>query len=244
VCQVVIKCYRPPIATKNVKKIRKKEKIEMRKKVVVIVGAGPGVSSGVARKFGSNGFKVVFISRNEGSLNELVMNLNSEGIEAYGVPANASDPASIKYAFDQIKMNYGLPEALVYNAAAIKFGTASNLKEAELLDDLNVNVVGALSSALQVIPDFIDQKKGVIIFTGGGFALYPNSALASLSIGKAALRNLAFTLGEELAPFEIHVGTVTIAGSVVPNTHFDPDLIAEAYWDIYEKRDEREIIYQ
>lgn len=216
----------------------------MNKKLLVIVGAGAGMGSGIARKFGSNGFRIVLVSRNEEALFKNVFKLKEEDIEAYGVSANASDPVSIKSAFEQIKASYGMPEILVYNAAVIKIGTASNLEEEELLSDLNINVVGALSSALQVIPEFIEQKRGTILFTGGGFALHPSSEFASLSIGKAALRSLAFTMGDELAPYGIHVGTITIAGNIEQNTHFDPDLIAQAYWDMYEMRDEREIIYQ
>ncbi|MEK5639872.1 short-chain dehydrogenase [Paenibacillus rhizosphaerae] len=216
----------------------------MGKKSIVIVGAGPGVSSGVAKIFGLKGFKVILVARNEKSLGELVKSLEAQSIEAYGTTANAADADSLQTAFQQIKRNHGIPEVLVYNAAVIKLGTASKLTEAELLDDLNVNVVGALSSALQVIPDFIERKSGTILFTGGGFALTPAYELASLSVGKAALRSLAYTLGEELKPHGIHVGTITIAGTVAVNTNFDPDRIAQTYWDMYEKQNERELIYQ
>jgi len=218
--------------------------MSMSKKVIVIVGAGPGVSSSVARKFGSHGFKVILVARNEKILAELVRSLETQDIEAYGITANAGDPVALQMAFEHIKRDYGIPEALVYNAAVIKLGTASKLKEAELLDDLNVNVVGALSSALQVIPDFIERKSGTILFTGGGFALYPSYELASLSMGKAALRSLVYTLGEELEPYGIYVGTITIAGTVAVNTNFDPDRIAHAYWEMYENQNERELIYQ
>lgn len=216
----------------------------MSNKTIAIVGAGSGVSSGIARKFGSNGFKVILIARNEKSLAEHVRTLEAQNIEVYGIAADAAAPASLQKAFDHLKRDYGIPDVLVYNAAVTKPGTASMLREAELLEDLNVNVVGALSSALQVIPDFVERKSGTILLTGGGFALHPSYEMASLSIGKAALRSLAYTLGDELAPFGIHVGTITIAGTVAANTNFDPNRIAEAYWDMYEKRIERECIYQ
>lgn len=35
----------------------------MSKSLIVIVGAGPGVSAGIARKFGSNDFKVILLAR-------------------------------------------------------------------------------------------------------------------------------------------------------------------------------------
>ena len=76
--------------------------------------------------------------------------------------------------------------------------------------------------------------QGTILLTGGGFALRPLAALTSLGIGKAALRNLAFSLAEELGPRGIRVGTVTILGSVAPCTAFDPASIAEAYWALHQ----------
>ncbi len=71
-----------------------------------------------------------------------------------------------------------------------------------------------------------------ILFTGGGFADHPVPALATLSLGKAALRSAATILGAELAEDRIRVGSVTIAGAISPGTPFDPDRIAEAYWGI------------
>jgi len=34
---------------------------------------------------------------------------------------------------------------------------------------------------------------------------------------------------------EIHLGTVTVGGIVKPGTHFDPGLIADKYWELYQK---------
>jgi short-subunit dehydrogenase len=38
------------------------------KPLIVIVGAGPGVSAGVAKKFGANGFRVVLVARTKAKL--------------------------------------------------------------------------------------------------------------------------------------------------------------------------------
>ena len=68
---------------------------------------------------------------------------------------------------------------------------------------------------------------------GGGFAFEPMPALASLGAGKAALRNLAFSLHAELKDSGIHAATVTICGIVRAGTPFDPDRIAESYWALH-----------
>jgi NAD(P)-dependent dehydrogenase (short-subunit alcohol dehydrogenase family) len=123
----------------------------------------------------------------------------------------------------------------------------SALDAALLLDDMRVNVAGALVAAQQVLPHMRAQRRGTILFTGGGLALAPAPPYAALAAGKAALRNLCYSMGAEVEPDGVHVATVTIAGFVQPGSHFDPDRIAEAYWTLHAQEPgqwEREIVYQ
>jgi short-subunit dehydrogenase len=83
-----------------------------------------------------------------------------------------------------------------------------------------------------VVVDTLTADAGTILFTGGGFADHPVPALATLSLGKAALRSAATILGAELAEDGIRVATVTIAGVVARGTPFDPDRIAETFWRV------------
>jgi short-subunit dehydrogenase len=73
---------------------------------------------------------------------------------------------------------------------------------------------------------------GTIVVTGGGFADNPIPVLATVSLGKAALRSAATMLGADLAPDGIRVATLTIMGQIVAGTAFDPEKIAERYWDV------------
>lgn len=129
----------------------------------------------------------------------------------------------------------------MYNAAVLKDEQPTS--PVSLVSNYQVDVAGALHSAQQVIPDQVSQKEGTILFTEGGFTLQPTSAFAALSIGKAVLRTLALTLAEELKPKGVFVGTVTIAGTVASGTYIAPELIAEKYWELYEKREEHEIVF-
>ncbi|MGO4698680.1 SDR family NAD(P)-dependent oxidoreductase [Paenibacillus sp. 2TAB26] len=216
----------------------------MSKPLVVIVGAGPGVSAGVARKFGNEGFRVVLAARNTDALETYVKELNEVKIEAYSIKADVADSSSLTSAFEQIKQLYGSPDVLVYNAAVISKTTPTHLTETQLLEEFKVNVVGALTSANQVIPNMIEHKKGAILFTGGGLALAPAAELSSLSIGKAGIRSLAFSLSQELQPHGIYVGTVTIAGFVAKGSFYDPDEIADQFWNLYINRSEVEYLYK
>jgi len=49
-------------------------------------------------------------------------------------------------------------------------------------------------------------------------------------MGKAAMRSAATLIAAGVREDGIHAATVTIAGSVVRGTAFDPDNIAELFW--------------
>lgn len=125
----------------------------MSKKLIVVVGAGPGIGNHVAKKFGNNNFRVVLVSRNQDALNQYVEELKSQEIEAYAVVADAASTESVVVAFEQIKKDFGPVDLLVYNAAIVQGGRPTSLTPESLLTHYQVDVVGALRSALKVIPD-------------------------------------------------------------------------------------------
>ena len=73
---------------------------------------------------------------------------------------------------------------------------------------------------------------GTLLFTGGGFADALPQSLATLSLGKLALRGVATILARELRADNIHAGSLTILGPIAAGTPLDPDRIADVYWAI------------
>ena len=96
----------------------------------------------------------------------------------------------------------------------------------------DVDVVSAVMAAQVAAPAMRAGGGGTILFTGGGFADNPVPSLATLSIGKAALRSAATMLGADLADDRVRVASVTILGAIAAGTPFDPDRIAETYWSV------------
>lgn len=205
----------------------------MSQKICAIVGFGTGVSMGVARAFGKQGYTLALLARNPSKLADNAQALQAEGYAAQTFAADAGDETSLIQAFTQIRTQLGDPEVLIYNAALLKQDSVMNLSISDLVQDFKVNVTGAVASMQQVIPAMQQQKHGTILLTGGGLALYPSPQLISLGIGKAAIRHLALSLADELKADGIHIATVTICGTVAPGTKFDPDKIAQVYWQLH-----------
>ena len=215
----------------------------MDKKTLVVVGAGKGMGNNIAEVFGKNGFRVVLMARSQASLEEYAGEFAARGIEASGIAADAADPESLSAAFSKVLAQFGAVDVLAYNACNLAPGKPSEISSAELMRHYQVDVASALHSVLHVLPGMRQRKSGTILFTGGGFALYPMPEFTCVSVDKAALRALAMTLNAELKEEGIFAGIVTIMGSIAAGTHFDPAEIAKAYWKLYEERKDPEIIF-
>jgi short-subunit dehydrogenase len=213
----------------------------MSEKILLIVGAGPGISLNTAKKFGKEGFNVALISRSMDSLQKYESELKDDGIAAKGFPGDVSSVESLKTAIDAVIKTYGKIDVLLYNAAAGRPGKPTTLSMDQLVEDFKINVAGALTSVKEVIPH---MENGTILLTGGGLALHPYADYASLAIGKAGIRNLANSLHQELSPKGIYVGTLTINGFVQEGTYYSAENIAKAFYSMYEKQTETEMIFE
>ena len=214
-----------------------------KKKLITIVGMGPGNGMGIARRFGKEGFSVAMISRNEEKLQRLQEELKKEGINAHYFVGDASNEESLKKSFQQIKEELGSTDVLIYNAARLKMRNILEERFESLVTDFKVNVAGVLVAIQEVLPSMLTKKEGTILVTGGHLGIEPHKEFASLSIGKGALINLVKTLAAELTSKNIHVGSVIICGIIKPEDEkYNSTAIAEQFWKLHtQKKEEFEV---
>jgi NAD(P)-dependent dehydrogenase (short-subunit alcohol dehydrogenase family) len=197
----------------------------------LIVGVGPGLSAALARRAAGEGLSVALVARRPQPARSIAESLPTKAVALQG---DAGDAASLEAALRSAIDAVGVPELVVYNAGRLVAGTPDAVGPQDLLDALRVDVVGAFQTAQLLKQVMIDAGGGTMVLTGGGLALTPTAALATLSVGKAALRALALVLAESYEPLGLHVATVTIAGRIgAGNGPFDPDDIAGRYWELH-----------
>lgn len=211
---------------------------------LVIVGAGPGLGLSLAEKFGKKDFNVALIARNQDRLDTLQASLTDMNIKSAGFSADVTNEQQIADAFTQVRETFGQIDVLVYNAGVIAPVSAAETTADIANQHMQVNIIGGISSAQQVIPEMIERKQGTIFFTGGGASeLTVTPILTTLSIGKSGLRSYAHCLHDELQDQGVYVGMLSIAGVIEEGTYFSADTIADEYLDMYEKQDVAERFY-
>jgi NAD(P)-dependent dehydrogenase (short-subunit alcohol dehydrogenase family) len=196
---------------------------------LLLIGAGPGVGAAVVRRFGREGFRSTLISRS-GTLDQLAPDLRGGGLEIEAIGADIEDLEAYRDTLDRIFSAPGAPAVVVYNAALPDPGEILDTTVERLRTAHDVDVLGAVVAAQVAVPVLRAAGGGTLLVTSGGFADVPVPALASLSMGKAALRSAQTLIAAGVGDDGIHAATITIVGAVKPETDFDPDNIAELFW--------------
>lgn len=197
--------------------------------LAVILGVGPLIGLAVSRRFAREGFRIVMVGLDGAFLEVQRQQLPG----SVALECDFGEPGSVERLFQRVTTELGDVQVLVYNASAGGRCAASALEPGQLEKDLRVNASAPLAAVRAVLPAMRRAGRGTILFTGGGLALKPQAELASGSVGKAAIRQLALCLHEELKPGGVHVATVTVAGFVQKESAFHPELIAESYWQLH-----------
>jgi short-subunit dehydrogenase len=199
---------------------------------VLLVGAGPGLGLAVARRFANGGYRVTLVARSTDGLGRLAESLADTGAQIDTLAADASDPEGLGVRVAELYNEPGGPGLIIYNAVMGAPDKLLSSSVEHLQTAYAVDVISAIVVTQVAAPALRASGSGTIIVTGGGFADHPIPALATISLGKAALRSAATILGADLEPDGIRVATLTIAGQIVAGTAFDPEKIAERYWDV------------
>jgi NAD(P)-dependent dehydrogenase (short-subunit alcohol dehydrogenase family) len=133
-------------------------------KVALITGGSRGLGLQMARALGEAGAKVMISSRKADDLEQAVQALQSAGIDARWVAADAGSPEDIQRLADETHERLGLVDVLVNNAGATWGAPAQEhpLQAWDKVMNLNVRGYFLLAQAIAKV-SMIPRKQGRII---------------------------------------------------------------------------------
>jgi NAD(P)-dependent dehydrogenase (short-subunit alcohol dehydrogenase family) len=205
-----------------------------RYETALIVGAGSGLSASLARLFVREGMAVGLAARNPDKLGGLC---DVTGARAFA--CDATDPQQVERLFGAVESGIGVPDVVVYNAAARAGGSFIDLQPTQVQLALAAGAFGAFLVGQQAVRRMLPRGHGAVLLTGASASVkgYPQSA--PFAMGKFALRGLAQGMARELAPQGIHVAHFVIDGAIrnpgrteppdKPQSMLDPDAIVLNY---------------
>ena len=107
-------------------------------KIVLIVGAGTGLSASLAKIFSSEGMSVALAARNIQKFSKIAKETKSQSYAC-----DASNPAEVNRLFSEVKVKLGIPDIVVYNPSYRVQGPLIELNPQEVAQAIKITAFGA-----------------------------------------------------------------------------------------------------
>jgi NAD(P)-dependent dehydrogenase (short-subunit alcohol dehydrogenase family) len=191
------------------------------RKIALVTGAGTGVGRAVTLALLREGYAVVLAGRRKDMLEAVAKEGAQTPGEALPVPADVSDPASIKSLFAKTKQTYGRLDLLFNNAG---IGTPATPIEDMPLDKWQAVVATNLTGLFLCTQEAIKIMKaqtprgGRIINNGSISAHTPRPGAAAYTATKHAVTGLTKQTALDCRPYEICCGQIDIGNAATPLT--------------------------
>ena len=180
------------------------------KKTVLITGASSGIGEGCARKFASQGARLILNSRSTDKLTALAEELKEKyGAECYVMPFDVCNREAAAAALNTLPQEWRSIDVLINNAGlaiGVDKEHEGSLDEWDVMIDTNIKAL--LSMTRLVVPGMVERGRGHIINIGSiaGDAAYPGGSVYCAT--KAAVKALSDGLRIDLVDTPLRVTNI------------------------------------
>lgn len=183
-------------------------------KVIAITGGGAGLGFFAAQALVAQGAKVALLGRRQQALDEACEKLGAE--QAAGFSCDVSDKQQVDSAFARIQTHFGQLNGLVNCAGMARPDRIENLIADEVVQQININLLGTIWCSQAAIPLLRTAGGGLIVNISSATVRHDNeiSHLSVYAASKAAVERFSHELRQEVKPDRIAV-TVFSPGAVM-----------------------------
>jgi NAD(P)-dependent dehydrogenase (short-subunit alcohol dehydrogenase family) len=193
----------------------------MNRKIALVTGAGSGIGRAVSLALQNAGYSVVLAGRRQAELERTAAMASAGGGSMLPVPADVSDPASVKALFAAAQSAFGRLDLLFNNAGR---GTPpvpmEELTFEQWSEVVGVNLTGAFLCAQEAIRMMKAQSPqgGRIINNGSISAHVPRPHSAPYTATKHAITGLTRSISLDGRQFQIACGQIDIGNAATEMT--------------------------
>lgn len=177
-------------------------------KVVWIVGASEGIGLALVKCYLQNGYKVIASARDtsaSASLGELCLQFE---MQLFLVNIDVRSLTSVSEASNAAWSAFGAVDIVIFNAGVYESMTVESWSFEHFNDMNDVNYMGAVRLLNAVVPKFLAQNAGQILFNASISSYFGLPYGGGYSATKAALLNLCESLYPELLGKNIYLQVI------------------------------------
>ncbi len=179
----------------------------LKNSVILLTGASSGIGYQLAKDLCNEGAQLALLSRRADLLESLTGELNKKTKINY-YKCDVTIKSEVQETISKIKNDFSKIDIAILNSGVGFRSSVLDYNSEAAEKTFNTNVLGAVYCIEQILPEFISEKRGVIVGVSslGDGKGFPKSGFYSAS--KAALTILLESLRVELKNYNVKVITV------------------------------------
>ncbi len=197
---------------------------------VLITGGATGIGFALAEKFHRAGNAIILVGRTQAALDQAAQKL----------PHAKTFACDVTQAEDRARLVQAHPDvSVLVNNAGVRFAASfAACTEADLLSEIQVNLLAPILLAQAYLPHLKRQASAAIINVTSGAALVPREVAAMYSATKTALHSYTKSMrwqleNDDIRVFEVMppvVRTAMTAFQKSSNPMLTPERLADEFW--------------
>jgi NAD(P)-dependent dehydrogenase (short-subunit alcohol dehydrogenase family) len=183
--------------------------VSLEGRIALVTGSSRGIGFQVAREFALNGATVILTSRKEENLIRAQKEIQSEGGEAFFIPAHFGKMEEIKSLMEKAITRFGRIDILVNNMGINPVHCPVYDLPFEIWEKmLNHNLTNYFYTSQLAAKNMIQNRYGKIINISSHSGEHPFRHFGAYSIVKSGINMLTRVFANELADFGINVNAI------------------------------------
>jgi 3-oxoacyl-[acyl-carrier protein] reductase len=191
--------------------------MDIRKKAVVVTGAGRGIGRAVAWQLARHGADVALFDLDTADLEETAKRCAAESVQARCYRVNVADECEVSAAMKRVATDFGRLDGLVNNAGIVRDSLLVKVKDGVAvgrmtMDQWNsvigVNLTGVFLCAREAAAHMIESGNGGVIINISSISRAGNAGQSNYSAAKAGVESMGVVWAKELARYGIRVGSI------------------------------------
>ncbi|MCM5570683.1 3-oxoacyl-ACP reductase FabG [Burkholderiaceae bacterium FT117] len=205
--------------------------MRLKDRVAIVTGAAGGIGLATAKRFASEGARVVVADIDPARIDAAVAALGAGPGQAIGVRVDVTDRASVDAMVAAAKQAWGRVDCLVNNAGITLDARLVKMTPEQFDRVIDVNLKGVFHCTQAVADTMILQGSGVILNASSVVGLYGNFGQTNYAATKAGLIGFTKTWARELGPKGIRVAAVCPGFVATPILDTIPEAVMQKMVD-------------
>jgi 3-oxoacyl-[acyl-carrier protein] reductase len=201
--------------------------MRLKEKVAIITGASGGIGEVTAKKFITEGAKVVIVDLKKEDVDRTVLDLQRIGGEAIGFAADVTKREQVEQFINDTVTHFGRIDVVVNNAGITQDAQLIKMTEDQWDRVIDVNLKGVFNVAQSAAKVMIEQKNGVILNASSVVGLYGNFGQTNYAATKFGVNGMTKTWARELGKYGIRVNSIAPGFIATSMTQKMPEKVLE-----------------